>query len=74
MKIFISDLHIGDGSRTDDFHRDEELLKFLEFVEREAQELIVVGDLFELWQAKLDKILFRHVDVVNKILNLRNLA
>ena len=36
MKVFISDLHMGDGSRTDDFHRDKELLNFLEFVEREA--------------------------------------
>lgn len=71
MKVFISDLHLGDGSRTDDFHRDKELLKFLEFVEREAQELVVVGDLFELWQAKLDKILFKHIDVVNKLLTLR---
>ncbi len=71
MKVFISDIHIGDGSRTDDFHRDKELLKFLEFVEREAQELVVVGDLFELWQAELDKILFKHIDVVNKLLDLR---
>ena len=71
MKVFISDLHMGDGSRTDDFHRDKELLKFLEFVEREAEELVVVGDLFELWQAKLDKILFKHIDVVNKLLTLR---
>jgi len=71
MKIFISDLHIGDGSRTDDFHRDKEFLTFLDFVEKEALELVVVGDLFELWQAELDKILFRHTDVVNRLLSLR---
>jgi UDP-2,3-diacylglucosamine pyrophosphatase LpxH len=36
MKIFISDLHLGDGSRTDDFHRDKEFLEFLEFVESQG--------------------------------------
>jgi len=72
MKIFISDLHLGDGSRTDDFHRDEELLAFLEFVESEARELIILGDLFELWQADLEKILFRHSKVIDKILSLKN--
>ena len=72
MKIFISDLHLGDGSRTDDFHRDREFLEFLEFVEGQAQELVILGDLFELWQADLDRVLFRHSEVVNKILSLRN--
>ena len=72
MKIFISDLHLGDSSRTDDFNRDKELLKFLEFVENEASELIIVGDLFELWQAKMDRILFRHNEVVSKLLSLKN--
>jgi len=73
MKIFISDLHLGDGSRTDDFNRDKELLKFLEFVENQASELIIVGDLFELWQAKMDRILFRHSEVVSKLLSLKNI-
>ncbi|UCB57143.1 MAG: UDP-2,3-diacylglucosamine diphosphatase [Candidatus Omnitrophota bacterium] len=72
MKIFISDLHLGDGSRTDDFHRDREFLEFLEFVEEKAQELIILGDLFELWQADLDRALFRHGEIVNKLLSLRN--
>ncbi|NQT28329.1 MAG: UDP-2,3-diacylglucosamine diphosphatase [Candidatus Omnitrophica bacterium] len=72
MKIFISDLHLGDGSRTDDFSRDKELLKFLEFVGNEASELIIVGDLFELWQAKMDRILFRHNEVVSKLLSLKD--
>jgi len=67
-KIFISDIHLGDGSRTDDFHRDKELLSFLDFVGKEAEELIIGGDLFELWQAKLEGIIFCHKEVVNKIL------
>jgi len=72
MKVFISDLHLGDGSRTDDFHRDEEFLKFLEFIEGQAQELIILGDLLELWQADLDRVLFTHSKVINRLLSLRN--
>ncbi len=72
MKIFISDLHLGDGSRTDDFHRDREFLKFLEFVEDQARELIILGDFLELWQADLDRVLFRHSEIINKLLSLRN--
>ncbi len=72
MKIFISDLHLGDGSRTDDFHRDEEFLEFLKFVEKEAEELIIVGDLFELWQADLDRVLFRHSEIARKLLSLKS--
>ncbi|MBN2120853.1 MAG: UDP-2,3-diacylglucosamine diphosphatase [Candidatus Omnitrophica bacterium] len=71
MKIFISDLHLGDGSATDDFHRDREFLEFLEFVESQAQELIIVGDFLELWQADLDRVLFRHSKVIKKLLLLR---
>jgi len=71
MKVFISDLHLGDGSKTDDFHRDEEFLRFLDFVSDEAEELIIVGDLFELWQASLDKVLFKHDKVVKRLLVLR---
>ncbi len=70
MKIFISDLHLGDGSRTDDFHRDKEFLEFLEFVQSQARELIILGDFFELWQADLDRVLFQHSKIVNKLLAL----
>ena len=72
MKVFISDLHLGDGSRTDDFHRDKEFLKFLEFIEKEAQELIILGDFLELWQADLDRVLFIHSKAINKLLSLRD--
>lgn len=71
MKIFISDLHLGDGSKTDDFHRDDELLHFFEFVRQEAEELIIVGDLFELWKSRLDKTLFKHSKTVKGLLTLR---
>ncbi len=72
MKIFISDLHLGDGSGSDDFHRDKLLISFLDYVQENAEELIILGDFLELWQADLDRILFIHSDVVNRILSLRN--
>ena len=72
MKIFISDLHLGDGSRTDDFHHDKEFLEFLDFAENQASELIIVGDLLELWQADLDKVLFTHDKVIKRLLSLKD--
>lgn len=72
MRIFISDLHLGDGSRTDDFHRDKLFLEFLEFVKTQAEELIILGDFLELWQADLDRVLFKHSEIINKLLCLRN--
>ncbi len=72
MKIFISDLHLGDGSRTDDFHRDKEFLEFLAFVESESEELIILGDFLELWQADLDRVLFQHSEIINKLISLKN--
>ncbi|MBN3038066.1 MAG: UDP-2,3-diacylglucosamine diphosphatase [Candidatus Omnitrophica bacterium] len=71
MKIFISDLHLGDGSRSDDFHRDKELLDFFDFAENQAEELIILGDLFELWQADLDRVIFTHSDVINRLFYLK---
>jgi len=70
MKIFISDLHLGDGSATDDFHRDKEFMQFLDFIEAEAHDLIIVGDFLELWQADLDKVLFVHSQVIGRLLAL----
>lgn len=72
MRVFISDLHLGDGSRTDDFSRDGHFLEFLEFVKTEANELIILGDFLELWQADLDRVVFRHSQVINKLLSLRD--
>lgn len=72
MKVFISDLHLGDGSRTDDFHRDQQFLEFLEFIKAQAKELIILGDFLELWQADLDRVLVQHNAVISKLLSLRD--
>ena len=68
MKFFISDLHLGDGSKADDFNYTEQFLKFLDFAKGHCEELIIAGDLFELWQCDLDKIFFHHDRVIEGLL------
>jgi UDP-2,3-diacylglucosamine pyrophosphatase LpxH len=65
MKIFISDLHLGDGSKTDDFHRDKELINLLE--KYQDEQIILLGDICELWQSRLDRIMWAHADVIHAI-------
>jgi len=68
--IFISDLHLGDGTRADDFHRKKELLALFDLIDRRAYNLIIVGDLFELWQSNLDKILSTHSEIIARLIRL----
>lgn len=58
----ISDLHIGDRGKRDNFSSDnsprpKELEKFLDYVKSENGKLIIVGDLFEFWQANISLVL-----------------
>jgi len=58
----ISDLHIGDGGPRDNFghtgsDRPRQLIAFLDYVERENGDLIVLGDLFDFWQANFSRVL-----------------
>jgi UDP-2,3-diacylglucosamine pyrophosphatase LpxH len=55
-QIFISDLHIGDGSAKDDFEFDDELVDLLEhFSTQPDVELIIVGDGLELLESRAVK-------------------
>jgi len=55
-QIFISDLHIGDGSAKDDFEFDDELIDLLEhFSTQPDVELIIVGDGLELLENRAVK-------------------
>jgi len=70
-KYFVSDLHIGDGSRTDDFIYKDIFMDFLDqIIAEEDSQLIIVGDFLELWQADLEKILFYHSDLFAKLFRL----
>lgn len=51
-KVYLSDLHIGNGSQKDDFKYDDELIKILENLNEESNnELFIVGDGFEILQS-----------------------
>ncbi len=52
----ISDLHLGDGARADNFRQskaEQPLLRFLDLVAQQGQRLIINGDMFELWKFDL---------------------
>lgn len=62
----ISDLHLGDGTRSDTFMgKDAELLRFLDQVEREGAHLVVAGDVIDFHQAWIiERILKAHARVM----------
>jgi UDP-2,3-diacylglucosamine pyrophosphatase LpxH len=55
-KAFISDLHLGDKGKADDFRRNEHaLMEFLNTLD--DGQLVLVGDVFDLWENSLDDII-----------------
>ena len=49
----ISDLHLGDGSKTDDFVINEDaLIEFFTKLLSEVSVVVIAGDLFDCWQPK----------------------
>jgi UDP-2,3-diacylglucosamine hydrolase len=46
---FISDAHLGLGSKEEERQKEKVLLKFLEEIKKDALELFIVGDLFDFW-------------------------
>lgn len=66
---FLSDLHLGDGSFTDQFgKKDKELIDFLNFVELSGDKLVIIGDAMDFIQGgSFDRILKKHRDVLKKL-------
>jgi UDP-2,3-diacylglucosamine pyrophosphatase LpxH/uncharacterized membrane protein HdeD (DUF308 family) len=63
----ISDLHLGDGGARDNFEpggRTRQLHQFLDHVGAEGGEIVILGDLFELWQMNLSRILVHRLPVL----------
>jgi UDP-2,3-diacylglucosamine pyrophosphatase LpxH len=59
----ISDLHIGDGTAKDNFYfRKKHLLlqSFLDYVDGEDGELVIIGDFLELWHYSLESVVSRY--------------
>ncbi len=65
----ISDLHIGDGSTRDNLEvrgRADSLRRFLDYVDSQQGELVIVGDLFEFWRYRLDKVVEKRRDLLDR--------
>jgi|ERR1041384_480765 UDP-2,3-diacylglucosamine hydrolase len=46
---FISDAHLGLGSREDERRKESRLIAFLDSIQENASRLFIVGDLFDAW-------------------------
>jgi len=65
---FISDTHLGDGSGADRFRYPTQLRELLSKIESEpGAELVLLGDLMELWAAPLEAVLIHHADLFHSI-------
>jgi UDP-2,3-diacylglucosamine pyrophosphatase LpxH len=68
--MVISDLHLGDGGPRDNFaadHKEQTFNDFLDFVTESGSELIVLGDLFEFWQANVGRVLMRQMPLIDRL-------
>lgn len=71
--MIVSDLHIGDGGPRDNFAADgkiEKFNRFLDYVEAQQAELMILGDLFDFWQANIGRVLTRHLDLIERLARL----
>ncbi len=59
--ILFSDIHLGDGGGADDFRKNvEAFLRALDHYKKNGYDLILLGDIEELWQFQLDEIKVRY--------------
>lgn len=67
----ISDLHSGDGSHRDTFNtrpgRKQELFAFIDYVKSCDGKLVVLGDLFELYQMNFGSVLEYNLSLLDKL-------
>lgn len=70
----ISDLHMGDGGPRDNFAygtHEKELLAFLDMVEDKRGRLVICGDLFELWQSNISKVLTKRTALLDRLAQMK---
>ncbi len=67
----ISDLHLADGTRRDDFKKNHSKFKnFLRMVKKQKAQLIIAGDFLELWQTNPIDIARTYSDILNDLISL----
>lgn len=65
--VIISDIHIGNGSKADDFRNNVGVLKnALDHYNNNGFKLILLGDIEELWQFDIDQIVREYEDSIYK--------
>ena len=66
---FISDLHLGDGTRSDSFlGKDQELIAFLRHVSDKRAHLVIVGDAIDFHQAwSMTRVLKAHARLIGEL-------
>jgi len=74
MPVFaISDLHLGDCGPRDNFaygERVRDFTAFLDMVEDNHGRLVICGDLFELWQSNMSKVLTARPALLARLANM----
>lgn len=69
----VSDLHLGDGGPRDNFahmdggKRQQQFEQFLDYVECQGGQLFIAGDLFELWQGNISKVLTCRMPLLDRL-------
>lgn len=65
----ISDLHIGDSTKKDNLSvgRERLLHLFLDYVDKNDGELIILGDFLELWKYRLSKIISKRRGLLDRL-------
>jgi len=71
-RFVISDLHMGDGGPRDKFElnpkREDDLLRFCDYVDDQQGLLRLLGDIWELWQMNPSDVLRRRLRVVQRFM------
>jgi UDP-2,3-diacylglucosamine pyrophosphatase LpxH len=66
----VSDLHIGSGGPRDSFcqnNRSSSFNNFLDYVEKEGGELVILGDFIDLWRFTIEKIIKVRRDLLDRL-------
>lgn len=82
----VSDLHIGDHGARDNFtridlttesgeqvSRPEQFRLFLDLVRKDGGNLLVIGDMFELWQANVGDVLAKNIRLLDELAAIENI-
>lgn len=77
--FIVSDLHMGDGGPRDNFaaiygnnvDRLKQFENFLDYVEKCDGQLVILGDMFELWQSNFGRVLIKRISLLNRLAEMK---